>query len=181
MNVRMWRPCGSHIRNWSWGGPPQSSYVRTYVLVRTYVRTSTGGLPGPARRGTIGGVRTLPSTYVLQGGTYPPHTKKTYVRTYVLLLLLGGGGVRAYPRGNKNKNSIRPSGICCLRIGQYLWYLGFASSLHPFEFATQLLPSNLHLVELHRWHPTSASQSDSQADDACALRVLRVLEPKWTW
>lgn len=84
----------TYVRNWSWGVPPK---VRTYVRTSAYVRTSTGGLPGPARRGTIGGVRTLPSTYVLQGGTYPPHTKKTYVRTYVLLLLLllGGGGVRA--------------------------------------------------------------------------------------
>ena len=70
----------TYVRNWSWGVPPK---VRTYVRTSAYVRTSTGGLPGPARRGTIGGVRTLPSTYVLQGGTYPPHTKKTYVRTYV--------------------------------------------------------------------------------------------------
>ena len=73
------------------GVPPK---VRTYVRTSAYVRTSTGGLPGPARRGTIGGVRTLPSTYVLQGGTYPPHTKKTYVRTYCCCCWEGEGYVR---------------------------------------------------------------------------------------
>lgn len=102
----------TYVRNWSWGVPPK---VRTYVRTSAYVRTSTGGLPGPARRGTIGGyVPSQVRTYYRGVRTRPTPKRRTYVRTYCCCCCWEGEGYVRNPAVIKIRIQYdRPGYVAC--------------------------------------------------------------------